>query len=124
MGTILATVDWDVTHLFFGFQFLGGAVYVLYELVLDTFGGLLLIGLGMALYRRYIVRPPRLQAVPARRLAWDDAYAIGMLSLVAITGYLVEGLRIAVVKPDWARWATQRLRCSLLWAIRPIGLCI
>src|SRR3989337_2258729 len=26
MGTVLATVDWDVTHLFFGFQFLSGGV--------------------------------------------------------------------------------------------------
>src|SRR3990170_4229888 len=105
IGTVLATVDWDVTHLLFGLQFLSGGVYVLYELILDILGALLLVGLGMAAYRRYIMRPPRLQNAPARRLIWDDAYAIGMLGLVAITGYLVEGLRIAVVKPDWAIWS-------------------
>src|SRR4030066_398164 len=35
IGTALATIDWDVTHLFFDFQFLKGNVYVVYELVLD-----------------------------------------------------------------------------------------
>lgn len=105
MGTVLATVDWDVTRLFFGFQFLTGGVYVVYELILDLFGLLLLVGLGMAAYRRYVVRPPRLQGMPARALAWDDAYALVMLTLVAITGYLIEGLRIAVIRPDWAPWS-------------------
>lgn len=105
MGTVLATVDWDVTRLFFGFQFLTGGVYVLYELLLDVFGILLLIGLGMAAYRRYVAQPPRLQNMPRRGFAWDDAYAIAMLALVAITGYLIEGLRIAVVEPDWAPWS-------------------
>jgi Fe-S oxidoreductase len=105
MGTILATVDWDVTHLIFDFQFLKGGVYVVYELVLDVLGLLLVIGLGMATYRRYVARPARLQAEPARRLGWDDTYVISVLALVAVSGYLVEGLRIAVVQPDWAPWS-------------------
>ena len=104
-GTILATVDWDVTHLLFGFQFLTGGVYVVYELILDIMGLLLVVGLAMAAYRRYIIRPPRLQNIPGRGFTWDDAYAIVMLALIAVSGYLVEGLRIAVVKPDWAPWS-------------------
>ena len=105
VGTVLATVDWDVTHLFFDFRFLTGGIYVLYELILDILGLLLLVGLGMAAYRRYVVRPPRLQNAPGRGFAWDDAYAIVMLALIATTGYLIEGLRIAVVEPDWAPWS-------------------
>ncbi len=105
LGTVLATVDWDVTRLFFGFQFLQGYVYVIYELILDVFGLLLLVGLGMAIYRRYVQRPARLQKIPVRVLEMDDAYALSALTLIAITGYLVEGLRIAVVKPDWATWS-------------------
>ena len=76
IGTALATVDWDVTHLFFDFQFLTGTVYVLFEIFLDIFGILLLIGLGIAIYRRYIARPDRLQNMPSRALAGDDAYVI------------------------------------------------
>jgi Fe-S oxidoreductase/nitrate reductase gamma subunit len=105
IGTALATVDWDVTHLFFDFQFLVGTVYVLFEVFLDIFGVLLLIGLGMAIYRRYVVRPERLQNMPNRAMSRDDAYAIIMLTLIMITGYLVEGLRIAVTQPTWASWS-------------------
>ncbi len=105
MGTILATIDWDVTHLFFGFQFLTGGVYVLYELILDVMGIFLVIGLGMAIYRRYFRRLPRLQTAALKGSSRDDAYALASLALIAISGYLVEGLRIAVVKPDWAAWS-------------------
>jgi Fe-S oxidoreductase len=105
LGTILATIDWDVTRLFFGFQFLTGGLYVFYELVLDIFGVLLLAGLGMAVYRRYVLRPERLKNDLGRGVSLDDAYAIVMLLLIAITGYLVEGLRIAVIQPDWANWS-------------------
>jgi Fe-S oxidoreductase/nitrate reductase gamma subunit len=105
IGTILATVDWDVTHLIFNVQFLTGWVYVIYELILDIFGIFLLVGLGMAIYRRYIIRPDRLANMPGSGFKWDDAYVLTMLVLIAITGYLVEGLRIAVAQPDWASWS-------------------
>jgi Fe-S oxidoreductase/nitrate reductase gamma subunit len=105
IGTILATVDWDVTHLFFDFQFLVGGVYVVYELLLDVLGLLLVIGLAMAIYRRYVKRPPRLQDPQGQSFVWDDAYALVILTLIAITGYLVEGLRIAVAQPAWAPWS-------------------
>jgi Fe-S oxidoreductase/nitrate reductase gamma subunit len=105
IGTILATVDWDVTHLFFDVQFLTGWVYVLYELILDIFGVFLLIGLGMAVYRRYIARPDRLSNMPGSGFKWDDAFVLIMLVMIGTTGYLVEGLRIAVAQPDWAPWS-------------------
>lgn len=105
LGTVLATVDWDITRLIWKFQFLTDGLYVFYELVLDLLGLLLLVGLGMAAYRRYIIRPQKLQNGSDQRLSLDDAYAIAMLSLIAITGYLVEGLRIAVIRPVWANWS-------------------
>ena len=105
LGTVLATVDWDVTRLMMGFQFLKDGLYVVYELILDIFGVVLLVGLGMAAYRRYIIRPERLKNNPGSGLSLDDAYAIIMLVLIAITGYLIEGLRIAVIKPDWSAWS-------------------
>jgi len=111
IGTALATVDWDVTHLFFNFQILKGSIYIIYELVLDILGFLLLVGLGMAIYRRYISRPARLQPAAAWKktlgvkLSRDDAYILTLLVFITITGYLVEGLRIAVDQPDWAPWS-------------------
>ena len=104
IGTALATIDWDVTHLFFGFQILTGGIYIVYELVLDIFGILLIVGLGMAIHRRYILRPSRLQN-PDPVLTRDDIYVLVMLTLIAISGYLTEGLRIAVTQPEWANWS-------------------
>lgn len=105
MGTALATVDWDVTHLFFGVQFLTGTIYVVYELVLDVLGLLLVLGLGMAVYRRYVEKPEKLIDTGNKRIGWDDAYVLLALVLIAISGYLVEGLRVAVVEPTWAQWS-------------------
>jgi Fe-S oxidoreductase/nitrate reductase gamma subunit len=105
VGTAVATIDWDVIRLFFDFQFLEGTVYILFEAILDIFGVLLIIGLGIAIFRRYVQRPSRLQNIGERRLTQDDAYVLVMLTLIAISGYLVEGLRIAVTQPDWAPWS-------------------
>jgi Fe-S oxidoreductase/nitrate reductase gamma subunit len=105
IGTALATVDWDVTHLLFGFQFLKDGIYVVYELVLDVLGLLVIVGLGMAIYRRYITRPARLQKFPIKSLTVDDAFVLVLLSFIVLSGYLVEGLRIAVIQPAWANWS-------------------
>jgi Fe-S oxidoreductase/nitrate reductase gamma subunit len=105
IGTVLATVDWDVTHLFFGFQILKDGIYIVYELVLDILGLLVILGLGMAIYRRYISRPPRLQNLPFKSLAGDDTFVLVMLTFITLSGYLTEGLRIAVTLPAWASWS-------------------
>jgi Fe-S oxidoreductase/nitrate reductase gamma subunit len=105
IGTVLATVDWDVTHLLFGFQFLKDGIYVVYELVLDILGLFVILGLGMAIYRRYITRPARLQDLPMKSLAGDDIYVLVMLSFIVLSGYLIEGLRIAVIQPSWTSWS-------------------
>lgn len=105
VGTALATVDWDGAHLFLGFQFLTGWVYIIFELTLDLLGLLVLAGLGMAIYRRYVTHPARLQNFPLRTLPRDDAYVLVMLAFIALSGYLTEGLRLAVTRPDWAAWS-------------------
>ncbi len=104
-GTALATIDWDVAHLIFNTQFLKGGVYIIFELVLDVLGLALLVGLSMAIYRRYIIRPEKLANGVYRQLAWDDAYVLIILAFITISGYMVEGLRIAVAQPDWAAWS-------------------
>ena len=59
-------------------------------LVWDIFGGgFAAIGFGMALYRRYVIRPPRLNTV------LDDGVVLSILSGLIVTGFLVEGLRHA-----------------------------
>ena len=105
IGTALATVDWDVTHLFFGFQILTGWFYISFELMLDVLGLLAVLGLGMAIQRRYFTRPDRLQNFPVKKVVGDDAFVLIMLSFIVLSGYLTEGLRIAVTQPEWAVWS-------------------
>lgn len=95
LGTVLATVDQDVARLLWGRQILFGRFYVCFELVLDIFGIALLVGVALAACRRYVWRLPRLHAPPTGSRLWDAFPLLSLLGLVAITGFLVEGLRIA-----------------------------
>ena len=96
IGTALATVDQDFTNLLLDWQILSGRFYLLFELVLDVFGVVLIVGVAMAAYRRYVVaarsgcRPKRTQIS-----LWDAFPFLTFLLLIAVTGFLVEGLRIA-----------------------------
>jgi len=95
LGTALATVDQDVANLLFDRQILRGQFYRGFELVLDLFGVVLIVGVVMAAYRRHIVRPERL-ALPCTPVTlWDRFPLLGVLFLIAVTGFLTEGLRIA-----------------------------
>ncbi len=65
---MLATIDWDITLPLFGYKLLKGDFYLAYELILDLFGLFFVIGLGMAVYRRFVVRPARID--PTAHFAW------------------------------------------------------
>ncbi len=95
VGTALATVDQDFTNLLLDKQILSGLFYRLFELALDVFGVLLIVGLGMAAYRRYLVRPKRLEATRKGVSLWDGFPFLTILLLIAVSGFVIEGLRIA-----------------------------
>src|ERR1700752_2015355 len=98
-GTVLATIDWDITLPLFGYKLLKGDFYLGYELVLDMFGLFFVIGLGMAIYRRFVVRPARIDATPR------FARLPTLLFLINATGFIMEACRLAVTKPWWAPWS-------------------
>ncbi len=95
VGTALATVDQDFTNLLFDAQLLSGNAYRLFELAMDVFGVALIVGVGMAAYRRYLVRPDRLKMKRAAVSLWDGFPFLTVIFLIAVTGFVVEGLRIA-----------------------------
>ncbi len=94
-GTALATVDQDFTNLPFDFQFLKNSPYRLFELALDLFGVHLVAGLAAAVYRRYWLAPKRLKPARAPISKWDGFPFLATLVLIALTGFAVEGLRLA-----------------------------
>ena len=105
IGTALDVIDHYVIH------FISGNVYLGLGLALDIGGILLLIGAIMALVRRYIQKPERLNSV------MDDAIIITLIFIVVISGFFIEGFRlIAAVPeglsqpeyyshPEWAIWS-------------------
>jgi heterodisulfide reductase subunit C/nitrate reductase gamma subunit len=54
----------------------------------DLFGALVIIGICMAIYRRCILRPPRLHTNPM------DTYAILLIAIIMLSGILLEGTKI------------------------------
>ena len=99
MGTVLATVDYDITLPLFGYKLLKGDFYLFYETVLDLFGLFFVIGLGMAVWRRFVVRPHNVD--PTARFA----AVLALLFVINVTGFVMEAARLAVVEPAWARWS-------------------
>ena len=85
--------------------FLSGGYYLFFSFYGDLFGLIGLIGVGMALYRRYFD--------DFHRIRWDqrveDHAIILGLGVLLISGFLVESLRINATEldahPDWARWS-------------------
>ena len=83
---LISLQDWTGAH------FLKGSFYLWYSLLSDVFGLLALVGLGMLLWRRAVVRPERLHSV------LDDWIVLGLLLLIFLQGFLVEGVRIALTE--------------------------
>ena len=99
MGTVLATIDYDVTLPVFGYKLLKGRFYLLYETVLDLFELFFVIGLGMTIWQRFVVRPPRID--PAARFVW----VLVLLFVINLTGFVMEACRLAAVQPAWGPWS-------------------
>jgi Fe-S oxidoreductase/nitrate reductase gamma subunit len=102
LGTVLATIDYDITlRLPFGlaFRLLQGPFYLGYELSLDLFGLFFVVGLALALWRRFVRRPARIDPTPG------FALALGLLLAINVTGFVIEACRLAVVRPWWAPWS-------------------
>ncbi len=59
------------------------------DVLMDLAGGLLLVGLLVALARRYVFRPERWLNVPG------DGMVLALLALVVVLGFMMEGVRLA-----------------------------
>jgi len=73
--------------------------YLGYELVMDIAGAFILLGVLMAAFRRYVLRPKTLET------HWDDTVALLLLFLIAFVGFTNEGIRLMVTNPPWAAWS-------------------
>lgn len=104
-GTALATIDQDIAYLLFKNQFLKGSFYLGYKLFLDIFGVLLIAGLLLAIYRRYVIKPERLKNLIYPTFPLDSFYLLAMLLFISVSGFFVEAIRLAESKVPWAHYS-------------------
>ncbi|MFC7156442.1 heterodisulfide reductase-related iron-sulfur binding cluster [Halomarina halobia] len=92
IGTTILAVDMDLWTKGLGqASFFVGDFYLSYSLVMDAMGLLFVVGLGVALYRRYVVNVDRLWG---KHTSWEDDFLVWTLFLLGVGGYAVEGIRI------------------------------
>jgi Fe-S oxidoreductase/nitrate reductase gamma subunit len=82
----------------FGLQIFHGWLYLFIKLTANLFGLAAFIGILIFAYRRYIQRPDRLDNKP------DDAITLTLIFVILLTGFLIEGVRMAAVQDPWAAW--------------------
>jgi len=110
-GTMHFMIFWGFFFLWFatfivalqadlGLNIFKGALFLFVKLTANLFGLAAVIGIVLAFGRRYIYRSDRLDNKP------DDAIVLALLFFILVTGFLVQGARMAVQANDpWAAWA-------------------
>ena len=97
LSLLIATTILAVDLYFFkkalGTSFWTGDFYVSYQFAVDALGLLFVVGIGMAMYRRYWVRNERLFS---RHSSLEDHLFIWSLFALGIGGFLIEGVRILI----------------------------
>jgi len=94
--TLVVMIEYDAGHLFgLHFNIFRGSIYVFFSIASELAGILVLIGIGMAAYRRYVLKPA---TVPN---TLEDGLVLLLIACMVVTGYLVEGLRIAMNGDPW-----------------------
>jgi Fe-S oxidoreductase/nitrate reductase gamma subunit len=103
-------------HAEFGLRVMQGRFYLYFQsLALDVFGLLALVGLLMAFCRRFFFKPERLKNT------WRDAITVPLLVVILLTGFALEGLRIAATGDPWAAWSPVGLLAGKLFtAVLPM----
>jgi Fe-S oxidoreductase len=103
---LLATAIDSITHYTVSKQIDGthlhgmwGGTYLYFSLAVDILGILALVGIIIAAYRRYILRPDRLDNKP------ENTIAITLFFVIVLSGFIVEGLRIAYFTADPGEYA-------------------
>lgn len=112
VGTLSIAVTEDL-----GIPLFQGGYYLILSLAMDILGLGAVIGIAFAAYRRYVLRPDGLDNKP------DDLYTLLLIEAILITGFLLEGLRMAAIPDPWAAWSPVGAAVAALFSSgSPAGL--
>jgi Fe-S oxidoreductase/nitrate reductase gamma subunit len=97
IGSGIIALEDDLLHPLFSpsATFIRGNFYLVFSFVLDLAGILAIVGVVMAMVRRYVSKPDRLDNKS------DDLIALLWILVVLVTGFLAEGARIAFSRPPF-----------------------
>ena len=107
--TTMVFIDHDL-----GIRIYQGDFYLALTVVSDVFGFGLLLGCAVLAHRRYGQKADLLHT------RFVDGYLLGILALLIVQGFLLEGLRIHVTKDPWSWYSPVGKGASkLFWALSP-----
>ena len=111
VATLIVLVDADILHpLKPEWTFMHGDFYRVFSWMADGAGVVFLMGLGIMLVHRAVVRPERLRVAgrdepagfPTRgSLLRDEWVLLGLLLAAGVGGFMIEGLRIRATQPSF-----------------------
>jgi Fe-S oxidoreductase/nitrate reductase gamma subunit len=111
-GTVVLGFDTDFTSPVFGWSYFHGNFYLVYKETLNVLGTALVLGVLVMMLRRAIARPAKLDYSRPDRGPGDPQYDrrvyrigdwtfVGALLVIALTGFVLEGVRIAMDAPGY-----------------------
>ena len=116
VATTILAIDIDLYRPLTGESFWVGDFYLAYQFVVDAFGLLFVVGVGMALYKRYRNREGRLWG---KHTSLEDDAFVWTLFLLGVGGFLVQAVGI-VGQPERASETVSfvgvAMAASLQWA--------
>ena len=111
-GTVILGFDTDFTKPVFGWDYFHGNFYLAYKEVLNLLGTALIAGVLVMMVRRAVIRPRKLDYSRPDRAAGEPQFNrrvyragdwafVGILLVIALTGFILEGVRIAMDHPGY-----------------------
>ncbi|MEJ2111510.1 MAG: heterodisulfide reductase-related iron-sulfur binding cluster, partial [Acidobacteriota bacterium] len=95
--TLIIMVQYDLNHLLgLELSIFKGFIYVFFSVASELAGLLILIGIAMALYRRWVRQPATLPDTEENNLV------LLLIAGMVVTGYIAEAMRIAYLGDPWS----------------------
>ncbi len=101
-GFIVLTVATTIVllHHDFNLPLMQGAFYLYFQsFIVDVFGALVMGGVGIAAVQRLVLKPKKLVYTD------ESLWILLAIFLIALTGFLIEGWRIAATNDPWGAWS-------------------
>ncbi|MEL1136484.1 heterodisulfide reductase-related iron-sulfur binding cluster [Desulfitobacterium sp. THU1] len=83
----------------FGVNVFNGGLYIFIKITANAFGLLAIFGILMAIWRRYVQRPDRLDNKK------DDAIVLVLILTILVTGFVIQAVRMAAATDPWGVYA-------------------